>query len=47
MDCAFAYESIVTLENATHEIIFTVHMMLSTCQVKNQLGLEWSQVLDN
>lgn len=23
MDCAFAYESIVTLENATHEIIFT------------------------
>lgn len=23
MDCAFAYESIVTLENATHEIMFT------------------------
>lgn len=46
MDCAFAYESIVTLENATHEIIY-LHMMFSTCQVKNQLGLEWSQVLDN
>lgn len=24
-----------------------LHMMFSTCQVKNQLGLEWSQVLDN
>lgn len=43
MDCTFAYESIVILENAAHEIIF-IHVMF-TCQVKNQQVLEWSQVL--